>query len=125
MFSYSKIIQFRSIPTPFYYYDLGLLKETLDLLSSFQRDKGIRIHYAVKANANLPILQLIREHGLGADCVSGNEIRRSLGAGFAPCDVEIQIFRLKFLILMLQFFAKGSQFTFAEFGKIRHLFLSY
>ena len=40
------------------------------------------VHYAVKANANPRLLRIIREAGLGADCVSGGEIEASVKAGF-------------------------------------------
>ena len=40
------------------------------------------VHYAVKANANHKVLTIIRESGLGADCVSGGEIRAAIKAGF-------------------------------------------
>lgn len=40
------------------------------------------MHYAVKANANPKILGIIRESGLGADCVSGGEIKAAIKAGF-------------------------------------------
>ena len=40
------------------------------------------VHYAVKANANPKVLAIIRENGLGADCVSGGEIRAAIKAGF-------------------------------------------
>jgi diaminopimelate decarboxylase len=43
-----------------------------------------RLHYAVKANAHPRILSLIAQSGMGADCVSGGEIRAALKAGF-PC----------------------------------------
>ena len=40
------------------------------------------MHYAVKANANPKLLRIIREAGMGADCVSGGEIEASVKAGF-------------------------------------------
>jgi diaminopimelate decarboxylase len=40
------------------------------------------VHYAVKANANPKVLGIISQAGLGADCVSGGEIRAALSAGF-------------------------------------------
>ena len=43
------------------------------------------VHYAVKANANAKVLNIIQQAGLGADCVSGGEIQRSLDCGF-PAD---------------------------------------
>ncbi|TYZ14160.1 diaminopimelate decarboxylase [Hymenobacter lutimineralis] len=71
-------------PTPFYFYDLALLDRTLTALQQAARPRGFQVHYALKANANAPILDLIRQHGLGADCVSGGEVQRALDAGFAP-----------------------------------------
>lgn len=71
-------------PTPFYYYDLGLLDQTLAALLTAARPGNFQVHYALKANSNLPILERIRAAGLGADCVSGGEVQRALEAGFAP-----------------------------------------
>ena len=42
------------------------------------------IGYAVKANNNLRILELLRGLGSGAVLVSGNELRLALAAGFDP-----------------------------------------
>ena len=73
---------FSAIETPFYYYDVDLLKETL---ATAQREaakyKGFHIHYAVKANYNPAILGIINDAGMGADCVSGGEVRAALEAG--------------------------------------------
>ncbi|MET4105321.1 diaminopimelate decarboxylase [Hymenobacter sp. UYP22] len=70
-------------PTPFYYYDLQLLDQTLATLMAAARPGNFQVHYALKANSNLPILQRIQAAGLGADCVSGGEVQRALEAGFA------------------------------------------
>jgi len=77
--------KFRKIPTPFYYYDIELLKETLNTVKAEADKYNYHIHYAVKANANPRILSIIAGYGFGADCVSGGEIRASLDAGF-PSD---------------------------------------
>ena len=75
--------KFQDIQTPFYYYDTELLRETLRVINSeAQKHEGFCVHYAVKANANPRILRIIREAGLGADCVSGGEIEASVKAGF-------------------------------------------
>jgi diaminopimelate decarboxylase len=76
--------KFRSLKTPFYYYDLNLLQETLDQIKTHGLSKGFHVHFAVKANFNLPLLHLIRKAGLGIDCVSGKEIDSALEAGFKP-----------------------------------------
>lgn len=76
--------KFRSLKTPFYYYDLNLLQDTLDQVKKHGLSKGYHVHFAVKANFNLPILELIKNAGLGIDCVSGKEIERAIEAGFEP-----------------------------------------
>ncbi|MDQ2177071.1 diaminopimelate decarboxylase [Marinifilum sp. D714] len=82
MFNSTRIDQFKNIPTPFYYYNMELLENTLDLIKTEASRYGYHIHYAVKANANPKIMKLIQAYGFGADCVSGNEITRSLETGY-------------------------------------------
>lgn len=73
----------QSIQTPFYYYDAELLRQTLRAINDeASRHEGFVVHYAVKANANPKVLRLIREAGLGSDCVSGGEVEASIKAGF-------------------------------------------
>jgi len=79
-----KLAQLGQQPTPFYLYDLELLGRTLDLAQTEATQYGYQIHYALKANANGPILEHILARGFGADCVSGNEVKRALEAGFSP-----------------------------------------
>ena len=75
--------KFQQLRTPFYYYDTELLRQTLRAIQhEVQKHEGFSVHYAVKANANPRILRIIREAGLGADCVSGGEIEASVQAGF-------------------------------------------
>ena len=76
------INKLRELQTPFYFYNTDLLRDTLALIRSEADRYGFHVHYAVKANANHKILSIIPENGLGADCVSGGEIKASLAAGF-------------------------------------------
>ena len=76
--------KFRSLKTPFYYYDMNLLQDTLDQVKKHGLSKGYHVHFAVKANFNLPILELVKNSGLEIDCVSGKEIERAIEAGFKP-----------------------------------------
>ena len=77
------IEKFQEIQTPFYYYDSEVLRQTLRTINEEAgKHEGFVVHYAVKANANPKILRIIREAGLGADCVSGGEIEASIKAGF-------------------------------------------
>jgi aspartate kinase len=73
-----------SLQTPAYRYNLTLLKQTIDIASDEASKYGYNIHYAVKANSNPKILETIAQQGFGADCVSGNEIKAALEAGFKP-----------------------------------------
>lgn len=93
--------KFQSLDTPFYYYDIDLLRKTLQLVTNETKDRGFEVHYALKANANPRVLKEISSMGFGADCVSGNEILRALDNGFpaskivfagvGKTDKEIQI----------------------------------
>ena len=75
--------KFAQLRTPFYYYDMELLRQTLAAINSeAKRHEGFVVHYAVKANANEKVLRAIRQAGLGADCVSGGEIEACVKAGF-------------------------------------------
>ena len=77
------IDKFNTLCTPFYYYDTAVLRDTLNCIrAEVARYENFIVHYAVKANANPKVLAIIRESGLGADCVSGGEIQAAVKAGF-------------------------------------------
>lgn len=79
---------FNDIETPFYYYDMDLLRETLaTAMREASKYENFHIHYAVKANFNPLILSVVREMGLGADCVSGGEVKAAITAGIHAGDV--------------------------------------
>jgi len=69
-----KLSAFQSLETPFYYYDLNLLEQTLTKVKEEIVNKPYHIHYAIKANANSRVLKSIKKAGFGIDTVSGNEI---------------------------------------------------
>jgi diaminopimelate decarboxylase len=81
------IEKFRKIETPFYFYDLDVLRSTLETVKKESENSGYKIHYAVKSNYNQRILKIIASYGLGADCVSYNEIDAALKAGFESKDI--------------------------------------
>ena len=77
------IDKFQEIQTPFYYYDTNVLRQTLKTINEEAgKHPGFEVHYAVKANANPKVLNIICQAGLGADCVSGGEIQAAIKAGF-------------------------------------------
>ena len=73
--------KFRNIPTPFYYYDLDVLRDTLKEINEQTTGYNFEVHYALKANVNPEVLNIIKEAGLGADCVSGGEVQAAVNAG--------------------------------------------
>jgi diaminopimelate decarboxylase len=87
MISDYNIGKFREIETPFYFYDLDILRSTLDIVRKEAVNSGYIAHYALKANPNPRILKIISSYGLGADCVSWNEIAAALEAGFSPSGI--------------------------------------
>lgn len=86
--------------TPFYAYNLSLLKQTLDACKNAASKAGYHVHYALKANSNPTVLRLISGAGFGADCVSGNEVafalkhqfpaNKTVFAGVGKSDEEIK-----------------------------------
>ncbi|MCX6326747.1 MAG: diaminopimelate decarboxylase [Bacteroidia bacterium] len=87
MINNKTIEKFREIETPFYYYDLDVLRSTLDIVKKESENSGYKVHYAIKANHNPKIMKIISSYGLGADCVSGNEIAAAIIAGFSPSSI--------------------------------------
>ncbi len=84
MFSSELIKKLSGHKTPFYYYDVDLLKRTLSALTKESSRYNFHVHYAMKANSNPQLVKHIIDAGLGADCVSGNEVKRSVECGFSP-----------------------------------------
>lgn len=84
MFNPGHIDAFARQETPFYYYDMALLEQTLASAHRSADAFGFHVHYALKANFNDRLLESIRNVGFGADCVSGNEVRRAIETGFDP-----------------------------------------
>ena len=74
---------FDHINTPAYFYDTRLLQQTLDtMLQEVTKYSNYHVHYAMKANANPIVMDIIQKAGLGADCVSGGEVQRAVETGF-------------------------------------------
>ena len=84
MFSPDILNKFKAKETPFYHYDIDLLRQTVSEIKRFSLEFDFDIHYAVKANSNKRILSELQQAGFGADCVSGNEVKLAAEMGFAP-----------------------------------------
>jgi diaminopimelate decarboxylase len=75
--------------TPVYVYSAAVVRDRYEKLTSTLARTGVphRVHYTLKANANLAILRLLHGLGAGVDVVSGGELVRAQRAGFAPSDI--------------------------------------
>lgn len=86
--SHFPIDSFQKQRTPFYYYDTNLLRQTLQVIKDeTAKHSNYHVHYAVKACTNKKVLSIIAGAGLGADCVSGGEIKACLYAGFPASSI--------------------------------------
>lgn len=83
MLSRKVAAQLKELETPFYLYDINLLRQTLESVASESKKYGYKVHYAIKANNDDYLLSIIKEYGIGIDCASGNEVRKAIDSGFA------------------------------------------
>ncbi len=86
-FSPERMASLHEVATPCYVYDLNILGETLNRLQAAVSPRNFHVHYAFKANTDKRILEIVREAGLGADCVSGQEVKCAIDNGFRPNQV--------------------------------------
>lgn len=84
MIGTEQLDRIKNRPTPFYAYNLGLLKKTAEACISAASAHNYHVHYALKANSNPQILRQLAVAGFGADCVSGNEVLFAIENQFAP-----------------------------------------
>jgi diaminopimelate decarboxylase len=85
-----------AVGTPAYVYSSGAIREAYARLAAALAGLPVHIHYAMKANSNLALLQVVRDCGAGVDVVSAGELHRARLAGF-----------------------RGDQIVFAGVGKTR------
>lgn len=72
------------VGTPVYVYSRAALQQrAADYVTAVPAARSL-VCYAVKANGNPALLQILRDAGLGADVTSGGELFLALHAGIAP-----------------------------------------
>ncbi|MFI3322251.1 MAG: diaminopimelate decarboxylase [Rikenellaceae bacterium] len=87
MYLQNQLAKFSSLKTPFYYYDMELLHKTLEIVKSESEKYGFMVHFAIKSNADEKVLKTIASYGLGADCVSGGEVKKAIECGFKASEI--------------------------------------
>jgi diaminopimelate decarboxylase len=70
-----------NVSTPCHAYSATAIRSRIADLQDALRGLTATLCYAVKANSNIAILQLMAEAGVGADIVSSGELHRALRAG--------------------------------------------
>ncbi|WP_421773537.1 diaminopimelate decarboxylase [Gracilimonas sp.] len=87
MFPDKVISALQNFKTPYFFYDLDVLRNALQKIKKHAISKGFQVHFALKANNQPRILKVIKESELGADCVSGGEVQRAIDSGFSPHEI--------------------------------------
>ncbi|HVN84216.1 MAG TPA: diaminopimelate decarboxylase [Candidatus Binatia bacterium] len=72
----------RRVGTPFFVTSAEVLRRRIDDIKRLTDHPHLQARYAMKAYSARKILEVVREHGLWIDAVSGNEVLRARGAGF-------------------------------------------
>ncbi len=73
--------------TPFYLYDQQIIENKINFLKNLNLNFENKFHFAVKANPNLAILNIIKKQEFGAEVVSAGELFKALKAGFSPSNI--------------------------------------
>lgn len=74
-----------AVATPVYVYSRATLERHARVFQEAVQPAGdVEVAFAVKANPNLAVLRVLANAGMGADVVSGGELRRALAAGVTP-----------------------------------------
>jgi diaminopimelate decarboxylase len=73
--------------TPLYLYSLARIRANVQQLQTAFAELKPRLHYSLKANANLTLIRHLHALGLGMDAVSGGEIYKATQAGVPPDEI--------------------------------------
>lgn len=73
--------------TPLYVYDADKIQAQYDRLKAAFSGEHVKIKYACKSLSNLSVLKLLKKMGSELDCVSIQEVKLGLTAGFTPSQI--------------------------------------
>ena len=73
---------------PLYVYDANKIEAQYNrMANAFSTVNKLKINYAVKANSNINILKVLNKLNSGVDCVSIQEVKLAIEAGFSVKDI--------------------------------------
>lgn len=74
---------------PLYVYNADIIERQYKrMMNAFSSVKNVKLNYAVKSNTNVNVLKFLKNLGSGGDCVSVQEIKLCLAAGFDVNDIS-------------------------------------
>lgn len=73
--------------TPLYVYDAAIMERQYKRITAAFTYPKMKIHYACKALTNINVMRLFKKWGAGLDCVSIQEVKLGIKAGFTPKDI--------------------------------------
>ena len=74
----------KTYEAPLYVYDADKILQQLNQIKSAFQGVNMKVKYACKSLTNISILKLLRTYGSELDCVSIEEVKLGLKAGFKP-----------------------------------------
>lgn len=78
----------KTYPTPFHIYDeKGLRENARAVKEAFAWNEGFREYFAVKANCNPFLIEILKEYGCGVDCSSMTELMLGAAMGMKGADI--------------------------------------
>lgn len=74
---------------PLYIYDANKIESQYNrMINAFSGVKNLKINYAIKSNTNINILKVLNRLNSGTDCVSIQEVKLCIHAGFNVTDIS-------------------------------------
>lgn len=73
--------------SPLYVYSEEILRTRCKEMKNLVKYKNFKPHYSTKANANMHLLEIIREEGISVDAMSPGEIFVLMKAGYKPEEI--------------------------------------
>ena len=78
----------RQVPTPFHLYDeAGIRRTAREVYDAFSWNASFREYFAVKANPNPVVMQVLADCGCGFDCATGTELMLAEVVGASGRDI--------------------------------------
>ena len=108
--------------TPFYIYDEKIIIDRCNELINMPNAFGLEINYAVKANSNRAILQIIHKQSLSFDASSLNEVKRIHLAGIPLKKITLttqEVPEGKDRIILEKFIKKGLKYNVCSFRQLK------